>query len=45
MQNTVFMGVVDRARHLGDEFSGLADRYWRLFNYFVELAAFNKVSC
>ena len=43
MQDAVFVSVGNGARHLGDEFHRLPDRNRRVFNYFVELAAFDKL--
>src|SRR6476469_2035862 len=43
MQNTVFMRVMDSTRYLGDEFHGLTNRHRRALNYFVKLAAFDKL--
>src|SRR4029077_1165483 len=43
MQNTVFMRVVNGARHPGDEFPRPPGRNRRVFNYLVKLAAFDKL--
>ena len=43
VQDAVFMGVMHGARNLGDEFHRLPDRHRLLFDYFVKLAAFDKL--
>ena len=43
MQNAVFMRVMNGAGHLCDEFHRLPDRHRRALDYFVKLAAFDKL--
>ena len=43
MQNAVLMCVMNGASHLCDEFYRLSDWNRRIFNYFVELTAFDKL--
>src|SRR5436189_4862397 len=43
MKNSMFMRVMNNACDLSDQFHCLPDRHWRLFNYFVKLAAFYKL--
>ena len=43
MEDAVLMRVVHGASHLRDQFHRLPDRHRRLFNYFVKLAAFDKL--
>src|SRR5690349_24807865 len=43
MQNTVLMGVMNGPRYLCDELDPLPDRYRRVFNYFIKLAALDKL--
>jgi hypothetical protein len=43
MQNPVFMGVMDNAGYLGNQFRRLPNRYRCMPHDFVKLAAFNEL--
>jgi hypothetical protein len=43
MKDAALVRVVHGAHYLGDQFCRLPDRHRRLFNYFVKLAAFDKL--
>jgi hypothetical protein len=43
MENSMFMRVMNNARYLDNEFHRLTDRHRRAPDYFVKLAAFDKL--
>src|SRR6516165_2072636 len=43
MQNTMFVRVVNSARHLGDEFHHLSEGHRRIANHLVKLTTFDKL--